>query len=64
MGNILGTANEAGMSRRYGGIHFERADMMGRKLGRLVADRVWTKAQSYFDGTLNSPAPTIELGPE
>jgi hypothetical protein len=57
-------ANEAGMSRRYGGIHFERADMMGRKLGRLVADRAWAKAQSYFDGATNSPAPTIELGPD
>src|SRR6266446_6850353 len=48
-------ANEAGMSRRYGGIHFERADMMGRKLGRLVSDRAWSKAQSYFVGTNNSP---------
>lgn len=44
-------ADEAGMSRRYGGIHFALGDMMGRKLGRLVADRAWAKAQSYFDGT-------------
>jgi hypothetical protein len=44
-------ANEAGMSRRYGGIHFARADMAGRKLGGLVADRAWAKAQTYFDGT-------------
>lgn len=54
-------ANEAGLSRRFGGIHFERADLMGRKLGVLVADRAWTKAQSYFDGTNSSPAPTFEL---
>jgi hypothetical protein len=32
-------------------------------LGHLVADRVWAKAQSYFDGTINSPAPTIEPNP-
>ena len=44
-------ANEAGMSRRYGGIHFARADLAGRKLGRLVADNAWAKAQNYFDGT-------------
>lgn len=44
-------ANEAGMSRRYGGIHFRRADLDGRLLGRLVAEKAWTKAQSYFDGT-------------
>lgn len=44
-------ADEAGLSRRYGGIHFARADLAGRQLGRLVADKVWPKAQSYFDGT-------------
>lgn len=44
-------ANEAGMSRRYGGIHFARADLGGRMLGGLVAAKVWTKGQSYFDGT-------------
>ncbi len=44
-------ANEAAMSRRYGGIHFRRADLDGRLLGRLAAEKAWTKAQSYFDGT-------------
>lgn len=47
-------ANEAGMSRRYGGIHFRAADLTGRLLGRLVAYEAWSKAQSYFDGTANS----------
>lgn len=45
-------AAEAGMSRRYGGIHFARADLAGRKLGSLVADRAWAKAQTYFDGSI------------
>ncbi len=44
-------ANEAGMSRRYGGIHFRRADLDGRLLGRLAAERAWRKAQSYLNGT-------------
>jgi hypothetical protein len=44
-------ANEAGMSRRYGGIHFARADLAGRQLGRLVAEKVWSKAQGFFAGT-------------
>jgi hypothetical protein len=39
------------MSGRYAGIQFARGDLAGRKLGRLVADRVWEKAQSYFNGT-------------
>ena len=53
-------AVEAGMSRRYGGIHFARADLAGRKLGQQVADRVWTKAQAYFDGTNTSPIPALD----
>ena len=44
-------ADEAGMSRRYGGIHFARADMAGRKLGQLVAEQAWKKARGLFDGT-------------
>jgi hypothetical protein len=44
-------ADEAGLSRRYGGIHFRAADLAGRHLGRLVAAEVWSKVQSYFDGS-------------
>jgi hypothetical protein len=44
-------ANQAGLSRRYGGIHFPPADMAGRALGRLVAAQVWAKAQAYINGT-------------
>ncbi|MBZ5656978.1 MAG: phosphoesterase [Acidobacteriia bacterium] len=44
-------ADQAGMSRRYGGIHFEVDDLAGRALGRLVADEVWNKAVTYIDGT-------------
>lgn len=49
--NFTDAANEAGLSRRYGGIHFRRADLVGRLLGRLVCAKAWSKAQSYFDGT-------------
>ncbi|MBZ5679352.1 MAG: vanadium-dependent haloperoxidase [Acidobacteriia bacterium] len=44
-------ANEAGISRRYGGIHFRAADLAGRLLGRLVAFEAWQKAQTYFQGS-------------
>jgi hypothetical protein len=43
-------ANEAGISRRYGGIHFRAADLAGRLLGRVVAFAAWEKAQRYFHG--------------
>jgi hypothetical protein len=55
-------ADEAGMSRRYGGIHFRRADLGGRFLGRTVAFEVWTRAQTYVEGTAkpaNQGAQTI-----
>ncbi|MQA27487.1 MAG: phosphoesterase [Micromonosporaceae bacterium] len=43
-------ADEAGISRRYGGIHFEQADLDGRALGRLVGVGVWEKATRHFLG--------------
>jgi PAP2 superfamily len=44
-------AGEAGISRRYGGIHFESGDVAGRAMGRRIATRVWQKAREYFEGT-------------
>jgi len=44
-------ADEAGMSRRYGGIHFAGDDYTARIMGRQVGALVWQKAQSYFNGT-------------
>jgi hypothetical protein len=43
-------ANQAGLSRRYGGIHFEQADLDARAAGRLVARQAWAKAQRYISG--------------
>jgi hypothetical protein len=43
-------ANQAGLSRRYGGIHFEAADLVGRATGKLVADQVWAKAVGLWSG--------------
>lgn len=43
-------ADEAGISRRYGGIHFEQGDLVGRALGRQVAAQAWDRAQAYITG--------------
>jgi len=43
--------DEAGNSRRQGGIHFPDADLDGRNLGASVGQNAWAKAQSYFTGT-------------
>ena len=44
-------ADMAGMSRRYGGIHFAQGDLTGRALGRQVGTAAWAAAQHFFDGT-------------
>ena len=43
-------SEQAGMSRRFGGIHFESDDLAGRALGRAVAVEVWNKAANYIEG--------------
>uniref|UniRef100_Q01ZW3 Uncharacterized protein n=1 Tax=Solibacter usitatus (strain Ellin6076) TaxID=234267 RepID=Q01ZW3_SOLUE len=43
-------ADEAGISRRYGGIHFEAGDLAGRAIGRLAARQAWTKAEALWKG--------------
>jgi hypothetical protein len=44
-------ANQAGLSRQYGGIHFREGDLHGRALGARIGQAVYQKAQSYFNGT-------------
>jgi hypothetical protein len=43
--------DDAGVSRRLGGIHFPDADHHGRTLGASVGQQAWVKAQTYFTGT-------------
>jgi hypothetical protein len=43
--------DEAGNSRRQGGIHFPDADLHGRSLGGSVGQNAWAKAQRFFNGT-------------
>jgi hypothetical protein len=44
-------AHQAGLSRRYGGIHFEQADIDARGTGRIAARKVWEKAQRHWEGS-------------
>jgi hypothetical protein len=43
-------ADQAGLSRRYGGIHFQDGDLVGRAVGRQVGMAVWAQAQAYITG--------------
>jgi hypothetical protein len=52
---LTDAADQAGMSRRFGGIHFQTGDMDGRALGKVVGYDDWNKAQAFINGT--APAP-------
>jgi hypothetical protein len=44
-------ADEAGLSRLYGGIHVSADDVTGRRIGADVGTSAWELAQRYYDGT-------------
>jgi hypothetical protein len=43
-------ADQAGISREYGGIHFNDGDFEARQAGELVGQQAWSKAKTYFNG--------------
>jgi hypothetical protein len=43
-------ADQAGFSRRLGGIHFRSADLAGRRVGRIAARQAWRRASSLWSG--------------
>ena len=45
-------ADQAGISRLYGGIHVRSDDLKGRILGAVVGKTAWEKALPHFTGTL------------
>jgi hypothetical protein len=45
-------ADRAGISRRYGGIHFLQSDLEARLTGRQAAAAAWAKALTYWNGRL------------
>jgi hypothetical protein len=43
-------ADQAGVSREYGGIHFNDGDFEARQAGEDVGLQAWSKAKTYFNG--------------
>jgi hypothetical protein len=43
-------ADQAGVSRLYGGIHFRSGDQEGRKLGRKIGERVFERGMAFIEG--------------
>ena len=44
-------ADQAGISRLFGGIHIPSDDFNGRQIGSECGKAAWTQAQRYYDGT-------------
>jgi hypothetical protein len=47
-------ADQAGISRLYGGIHISADDLSGRLVGSQCGKAAWTLAQRYYSGKMNS----------
>jgi len=47
-------ADQAGLSRRYGGIHFRQGDLESRQMGRSIGLLVWRRASTFFRGHMGS----------
>ena len=45
-------ADQAGLSRLYGGIHIAADDLTGRRIGADCGQAAWALAQRYFNGSL------------
>jgi hypothetical protein len=43
-------ADEAGVSRRYGGIHFQDGDLRSRTAGDAIGNAAFAQARSYWEG--------------
>ena len=48
---LSGAAEQAGMSRLYGGIHFSDDNTVGQAVGAQIGRLAWTRASAYFNGT-------------
>lgn len=50
-------ADEAGISRLYGGIHFHDGDQISRRMGRMAGAQAYEKARAFWEGRA-LPAPS------
>lgn len=51
---FIDAANDAGISRLYGGIHIQDGDLRGRELGAKIGARVYATIGQYFSGEVGS----------
>ncbi len=57
-------ADEAGISRLYGGIHVPADDGPGRIIGSQCGIAAWDLAEKYFDGSILQERPQLNVAPD
>ena len=56
-------ADQAGISRIWGGIHPSIDDFTGRRVGSQVGKTAWNLAKRYFDGSLRTAGVDLQIRP-
>lgn len=56
-------ADQAGLSRIWGGIHPPVDDFGGRRVGAACGQAVWALARKYFDGSVTNVPGTLAIRP-
>ncbi len=57
-------ADQAGLSRRFGGIHVSEDDYHGRVVGSQTGQQVWALVSRYWDGSILNDSVTPTVTPE
>ena len=60
-GTYFDAADQAGLSRLWGGIHVSVDDLTGRRLGAQCGQRAWELARKYFDGSVAQPRLALNI---
>jgi hypothetical protein len=55
-------ADQAGLSRLWGGIHVSVDDLTGRRLGSYCGQSAWALARQYFDGSILRAPMALSIG--
>ena len=61
-GTYYDAADQAGISRIYGGIHVPADDGPGRVMGSVTGILAWDLARKYFDGSIRDEPLDLEVG--
>jgi hypothetical protein len=62
-GTYYDAADQAGISRLFGGIHVSVDDLQGRIVGSQCGLGVWNLARKYFDGSITGEPVAVALRP-